>query len=126
MDDAVRDVEWVVVGKRHESHPEPDVLRSLGGGGDADLGRVDRLQPGGVVLADPGFVEAEVVEELAQLQVSLECERRFSRSEWKGARKTPWRSGIVMPQPYGGRATACSQSPAGDRQLGSDPIFWCR
>ncbi len=46
------------------------------GGGDEDLGRGDDLVAGRVVLAEPGFVEAELVEMLDQLQIALERERR--------------------------------------------------
>ncbi len=46
------------------------------GGRDEDLGRGDDLVAGRVVLAEPGFVEAELVEMLNELEVALERERR--------------------------------------------------
>src|SRR5438445_217727 len=61
-----------------ESRPRPKRPAARGPDGDAeeDLGRRDDLVAGGVVLADPGFLEAELVEPLDQLEVALESERR--------------------------------------------------
>ena len=52
------------------------LLRALGGRGDEHLGRGDDLVAGRVVLADPGLVEAEVVEVLDQLEVAVDREVR--------------------------------------------------
>ena len=73
---AVGQHERVVVGQRRDAGAEADVLGALRRGGDEDLGRGDDLVPGGVVLAEPGLVEAERVEVLDQLQVALERQRR--------------------------------------------------
>ena len=51
---------------------EADVPRALRGGGDEHLGRGDDLVAGRVVLAEPGLVEAELVEVLDELQVAFE------------------------------------------------------
>ena len=40
---------------------QANVTRSLGGGGDKDLGRGDNLQARGVMFADPRLVVAEFV-----------------------------------------------------------------
>ena len=61
---AVGQHERVVVGQRRDAGAEADVLGALRGGGDEDLGRGDDLVAGGVVLAEPGLVEAELVEVL--------------------------------------------------------------
>ena len=71
---AVSQHERVVVGQRRDAGAEPDVPGALRGGGDEDLGRGDDLVAGGVVLAEPGLVEAELVEVLDQLQVAFEGE----------------------------------------------------
>ena len=64
----------VVVGERH--HPGAERMRWVrcGRGGDEDLGRGDDLVAAGVVLADPGLVEAEAVEVLDQGEVAVEGE----------------------------------------------------
>ena len=75
LDDAVRHVERVVIRERHDAGAEAEVLGPFGRGGDEDLGRVDRLHTGGVVLTDPGFREAQSVEHLQQLEIALEAQR---------------------------------------------------
>ncbi len=76
QDDAVGQDEGLVVGQGGDARPEPDVRGALGRGGDEHLGRRDDLVAGRVVLAEPGFVEAQAVEVLDQLQVALEGQRR--------------------------------------------------
>ena len=73
---AVRHHERVVVRQRDDAGAELDVLRALRGDADEHLRRGDDLPAGAVVLADPGLVEAEVVEPLQQLQVALQGQRR--------------------------------------------------
>ncbi len=73
---AVRQHERVVVGQRRDAGAEPDVLRARRGGRDEDLRRGDDLIARRVVFAEPGFVEAERVEVLNQLEVPLEGQRR--------------------------------------------------
>ena len=55
---------------------ELDVAGPLGRRGDEDLRRGDDLGAGGVVLADPGFVPAELVEVGDELEVALDGQRR--------------------------------------------------
>ena len=73
LDDAVGDHHRVVVGQRDDAGAEPDVPGPLGGEGDEDLGRADDLEPGRMVLADPGLVKAELVEPLHQVEVALQA-----------------------------------------------------
>ena len=49
---------------------------ALRGGGDHHLGRRDGLGARGVVLPDPGLVEAEAIEVVDQLEVTLQVEGR--------------------------------------------------
>ena len=71
--------EGVVVGQRHHARAELDALGALGGRGDEDVGRGDRLVAVGVVLADPRLVVAELVQPLDQLEVPLDRQRRVVR-----------------------------------------------
>jgi hypothetical protein len=82
---------------RHAGHagPELDVPRALGGGGDEYLRAGDDLRPRRVVLADPGFVVAELVEVRDQVEVAFQrqgrvltgrVERRHEDSEAKTIR----------------------------------------
>ena len=64
QDDAVGDVERVVVGEADDAGAEADALRALAGGGEEDLRAGDDLPAAGVVLADPRLVVAELVEAL--------------------------------------------------------------
>jgi hypothetical protein len=70
LDDAVRDVERVVIGQRDDAGAEPDAPGALGGGGDEDLRRVDDLEPCRMMLADPGLLESQLVQPLDQLEVA--------------------------------------------------------
>ena len=59
-------------GRAEDAGTQLDMPRALGGRGDEHLGRGDRLPPGAMVLANPGFIEPEVVEPLDKLQVALQ------------------------------------------------------
>ena len=73
---AVGDHQRLVVGQRDDAGAEPDVLGARRDVGDEQLGAGDDLVAGGVVLADPRLVEAELVEPLDELAVALQTERR--------------------------------------------------
>jgi hypothetical protein len=75
-DDAVGEHERVVVGERAHARAELDVAGPLGRGRDEHLRRGDQLRTGRVVLADPGLVEAQPVEELDEGEVPVEGDRR--------------------------------------------------
>src|SRR2546425_3646818 len=64
----------VVVGQARHARAQHDVARALGGCGDEDLGRSDRLPSGPGVLADPHLVVAEMVEPLDELHVARQGE----------------------------------------------------
>ncbi len=74
----------VVVRQADDARAELDGARALGRRGQVHLRRRDDLPAGAVVLADPGFVETELVEPLDQLQVALEGIGRVSADlmEW--------------------------------------------
>ena len=65
----------VVVGDAGDSGTQLDSPGALGGRGDEDLGAGDDLAAGGVMLADPGLVVAELVEVHDQFQIALQRER---------------------------------------------------
>ncbi len=73
---AVGQDEGLVVGQGGDAGAEADVLGALRGRRDEHLGRGDDLVAGGVVLAEPGLVEAEAVQVLDELEVALERQRR--------------------------------------------------
>ena len=75
LDDAVRRHQRIMVRQRDDAGAEADRPRALGGDRDEQFGRADRLPAGGMVLADPRFVEAQPVEPGHQLQVALEALR---------------------------------------------------
>ena len=84
LDHPVDHHQRVVVGQRDHAGAQADVAGALGGGGDEDLGRRDQLPAGGVVLADPGFVVAELIEPLDQLQVAVDRQRGILAHAVKG------------------------------------------
>ena len=75
LDHAVGDDQRVVVGQADDAGAEADLPGAFGRGGDEDFGRGDQLPAGGVVLADPGLVEAEPVEVLDQFEVAVQRQR---------------------------------------------------
>ena len=74
LEQVVSDHQRVVIGQRDDPGAELDVLGPLGQGGDEDHRVGDDLAGERVVLADPGFVVAEVVEVLDQLDIALKRE----------------------------------------------------
>ncbi len=89
LDDAVGDHHRVVVGQGDDAGAEADVPGALGGECDEDLGRADDLVAGGMVLADPGLVEAEPVEPLHQLQIALQALGRVLLVRMERRQKDP-------------------------------------
>ena len=73
---AVGDHQRMMIGQRDHAGAEPDMLGALGGGGDEQLGRAVGFVAAGMVFADPGFVKAELVEPLDQLEIALEAQQR--------------------------------------------------
>ena len=72
---SVEQHQWVVVRHRVDAGAETDAAGPLARGGQDHLGTGDRLVPRRVVLADPRLVEAELLDELDQLDVApdLQC-----------------------------------------------------
>ena len=69
---AVGDIEGVVVGDADDAGAQLDVLGAVGGHADEDFRRGDGLPAGAVMLADPGLIEAQVVQPLHQFQVAVQ------------------------------------------------------
>jgi hypothetical protein len=87
--DPVGEHQRVVVGERAHSRAELDVMSALRGGSDHHLGRRDRLGAGGVVLPDPGLVEAEAIEVVDQLEVTLQVEGRVRADQMHRRQEDP-------------------------------------
>ena len=68
----VGDHKGVVVGQADHAGAEFDVLGAVGGDADENLRGGDDFPAGAVVFADPGFVEAEVVQPLDEFQVAFQ------------------------------------------------------
>ena len=66
----------MVIGKADDAGAQLDVLGAVGGDADEDFRRGDNFPAGAVMLANPGFVKAEVVEPLHQLQVAFQGKGR--------------------------------------------------
>src|SRR5947209_14109282 len=113
----------VVVGQRHHAGPQPDVLGSLGGGGDEHLRAGDQLITTRVVFAEPGFVEAEPIQRYDTVQIVFEChrgrlasrvKRRDENTETQGRAhlsSSPLRNSNKAAFTSSGRS-CCSQCPA--------------
>src|SRR5712692_8696307 len=75
--DALSGVERMVVRDRHHAGAEADALGALRDGDQKHFGRRDRLPSGGMMLADPEFVVAELVEPCGQFEVALKLKGRM-------------------------------------------------
>jgi hypothetical protein len=76
LDDALCRHERMVVWQRDHAGAELDALGPLGGGSDEQLRRGDDLIAARVMLADPRFVVAELVEPFDELEVPLQRQGR--------------------------------------------------
>ena len=74
LDDALGDVEGVVVGQRDDAGAQPDPLRHLSCRREKHLRRGDHLPAAAVVLAAPDLVVAQPVEVGDEVEVALELE----------------------------------------------------
>ena len=111
--DAVRQLRRVVVGQEEAAGAEADALRLQERLGDQQVGRRVRLPGRGVVLADPGFGVAELVEPAEGLQVEvvpfLQAALRRVRghgevAEFHGRRSSSFLCVGRMLGPFGGGA----------------------
>ena len=71
LNDAVRSHQRVMVRQRYHARAETDRAGAFGGNGDEQLRRADELPAGGMVLADPGLVEAKPVQPLHELEIAV-------------------------------------------------------
>jgi hypothetical protein len=76
LHEAVRHHQRMVIRQAGDAGAEANVPRALDCRADEHLGGGDDLPAGGVVLADPGLVVAEVVEPLEEFHVARHGERR--------------------------------------------------
>ena len=77
LDDALGDVERMVVRQADDAGTEADRARQLTGAGEEHLRRGDRLPARRVVLTAPELVVAETVEVRDELEVALQLQRRI-------------------------------------------------
>ena len=77
LHEAVRDHQRVVIGQAGHAGAETDVARALDGRADEDFRRGNGLPAGGVMLADPGLVVAQLVDPFDQFHVACHAERRI-------------------------------------------------
>jgi hypothetical protein len=70
LHEALRHQEGMVVGQAGDAGAEADVLRPLRRRGDDQFRRCDGLPARRMMLADPGLVVAEPVEQLDHLDVA--------------------------------------------------------
>ena len=76
LHEALRHHERMMIRQAGHAGAEFDVLGAFGGGGDDQFGQGDQFPAGGVMLADPGFVVAQPVQPLEQLDIAVDRQRR--------------------------------------------------
>ena len=64
-----------MVGEADNAGAQLDVLGAVGGDTNKNLWRGDDFPTGAVMLANPGLIEAQVVQPLHQFQVAFESQR---------------------------------------------------
>src|SRR4029079_10263012 len=74
---ALRDVVGMVIGQGHHAGAELDAPRAIAGDGEEHLRRGDHLPAGGMMLAAPELVVAELVELDHEIEVALELQHRM-------------------------------------------------
>ena len=77
LHDALRDVERMVIGQRDDAGAQLDALRPLAHRGQEQFGRGNHFPSRRVMLADPEFVEAKLVEMHRQFDVAAHLEHRM-------------------------------------------------
>ena len=96
LHEAVRDHQGVVIGQAGDAGAQTDVARALDGGADEDFRRRDGLPAGGMMLADPGFVVAQLVDPLDQLHVARHRERRVLAHAMERRQEDAERKSLVI------------------------------
>src|SRR6516165_11422508 len=84
LNNAVSDHQRIMIRKRYYSCSESNRSRPLGCHGNEQFGRADRLPSSGVMLTDPRFMKAELVEPPHQLEIALHADHGIfvHRMEW--------------------------------------------
>ena len=76
LDNPLRDIEWVVVWKRHDAGAKHDPGRAFARRRKEHFRRTDRFPPARMVFAAPKFVVAEGVEVRGEFEVAPDLEGR--------------------------------------------------
>ena len=84
---AVRDHQRMVIRQAGDARAKADVARALDGGADEHFRGRDGLPAGGMMLADPGLVVAQLVDPPDQLHVARHAERRVLADPVEGCEK---------------------------------------
>ena len=100
----------MVVGQADHARAQAQVASALGGGGHKHFGGGDGFPAGAVVLANPGFIVAQMVQPLEQLQIPFQGEGGvFADPVERGHKYAEFHTGggghIVPPGKVGGRGT---------------------
>ena len=95
LDHAMGEREGVVVGQADHARAEADVPRALGRRRDEQRRVADGFPAGAVMLADPGLVEVEAVEELDHLHVALVGDGRMLAGLVEGLGEDPELQGLA-------------------------------
>src|SRR5262249_42965476 len=74
----------MVIGQREHAGTEHDALGPRRGAGNEEIGRAVNLEAAGMMLADPGLGEAELLQILDQPEIALHQERRVLVGRGKG------------------------------------------
>ncbi len=77
LDHALRDVERMVIGQRHDAGGEFDAMRPFTRGGEEHFRRGDHFPAAGMVFTTPEFVVAELVQTFDQVEVATELQHRM-------------------------------------------------
>ncbi len=87
LDETLRHQKRMVIGQAGDAGAQLDVPGALGRCGDDQFGRGDDLPSGGMVLADPSLVVAELVEPFDQLEVARHRQGRVVAETMEGRQK---------------------------------------
>ena len=105
LDDALGDIERMVIRQRDHAGAEADAVRALTRRGEEQLGRGDHFPAGRLVLAAPEFVESEFVQVLGEGEIASQLQHRMlaDRVVWRqdGAELQTWHA--CFPKKLSGR-----------------------
>jgi hypothetical protein len=86
---AIRDHVGVVIGQADCASAQANMAGATCGGGNKHFRRGDSLPAPAVVLADPRFIESQVVQPLDQLSISFQGQGRVLAHSVKGSHECP-------------------------------------